>query len=222
MKFFTNIMILTSCSAFCYGGEISGKIQLKQNGELKTERGQVYIGEIDSNPDEHPEELFLGFHPYFRGMVDAVRDQRMVSISETGDFNVKDVPLNKDLVVVIMFSGVTHFIETRISEGDTMVINKTIDLDFLPKNLTVNVKNETGITFEFKFASSAYLIQKGKEGRVFLSREKGGQIKFKGVPEGLYTLNALTQIGDFVPNRVDSVTVEVTEEAEQSLNFKVK
>ena len=131
-------MLMLAMSTFINAGEISGKIELKENGQARTEDGQIFVGEID-----HEYQMnFQSFPSYLKSMVDAVKNRRMSPINE-GSFLIQDVPDNKKLIIGVSFPDVTYFMDALI-KNDSLVIEEIIDLEAKTVELKVSVKNETG------------------------------------------------------------------------------
>jgi hypothetical protein len=220
IKIVTKMLMLVCFSNFLKAGEISGRIQLKENEQLRTEVGQVFVGETNYKP----EAGITNFPPYLMSMVDAVRNQRMVKIGKDGNFLIKNVPINKKLVVGISFSGVIYFIDAFLDESGSLIIEEIIDLKVKAKDLKVGVENETGKTFKSEFAAVSYLIPEASKGRVFSGKKnKLGVIDFGKVPIGLYKLYILNEEQVYGPNRVDVMSIDLTEEDPKSpYIFKIK
>ena len=113
----TIITILFLCCAFSLkAGQIIGKIQLKEEGQLRSEKGEVFVGEINLKD----QNKFLNFPDYLTAMIDSLKNQRKSEINQKGEFLVSDVPINKKIVVGISFSGVKYFFEKKIDDSGVL------------------------------------------------------------------------------------------------------
>ncbi len=215
-----SILILICFSTFLKAGEIAGKIQLKENKQLRTEKGQIFVGEID-----HKTELNIKKFPsYLKAMVDSMKNRRLVPINKNGVFVIKNIPINKKLVIGVSLPGIAYYINASLDEQGSLKIEEIIDLELESKDLKVAVQNGTGIVFKADFASMSYLIQEGSKGRVFSgNKSKLGVISFGKVPLGLYKLYVLNKVNEEGPNRVDIMSIDLTKENKSSpLVFKIK
>lgn len=220
MKIIHTILIVIWYSLYLQAAEVSGKIQLKENGQLRTEEGQVYVGEVES-------EAYINaknFPPYLKAMADSMGKRRLVPINKDGEFIIKDIPTGKKLLIGISFFKVHYFVDAFINNKGSLVIEEVIDLDTESKDIKVNVINETGKEFLSDFASTSYLIEEGKKGKVFTGRKSEADIiDFGKVPLGFYKLYVLNREEEGVPNRVDQMPIELTKDnGGKPFLFKIK
>ena len=220
-KMKTKIISLLNC-LFLYSilnaGEITGKIQLKENGKLRVERGEIFFGEVNLNDEQE----FKKFPPYLTAMIDSLKNQRIVKIDENGEFLIKDVPLNKKIIIGVSFSGMKFFIHKTLSENN-LKFDKIIDLDSDSISFDIGVENKTGIVFNSEFSSMSYLIEEGSEGRVFTGKKSDqNTVKFGVIPIGNYKVYLLNEVEENKPNRVDVMAVEIKKDDEEPVVFEVK
>jgi len=204
-------------------GQLAGTIRLKEDGEFKSDSGQIFVGKISCEPEDE----FSHFPSYLKGMINSVKSQNMSSINKDGSFGVESIPLEETVVIGISFPGVVYFFESVFTGDEELQFNKVIDLDENAKDISIEVIDKTELDFKSEFAAVSYLIRNGSEGRVFTGKKKeDGRVSFSNVPFGSYSFCILSEIEGQKANRVDLLPIEVEEEEEgeeqEALVFEVK
>lgn len=219
MRKIITILICFCVPCFLSGGQIFGKFQLRKNGELITEGGEVFVGEIT----QEDKNKFYNFPDYLISMIDSIKNSRVSRVDNNGEFLVKDVPSGKKIVVGFTLSSVDYFYEGIINEGDSLKIEIILDLDKESNLFVADIKNKTGVAFISTFGDLTYLIEKGSSGRIFSgSRIKNDKVDFGEVPLGSYNLYVLNEVDEDKPNRVDVISVEVTKDNNNPVIFEIK
>jgi len=212
-------MLFLCCAFSLEAGQIIGKIQLKEEGQLRSEKGEAFVGEINLED----QKKFLNFPDYLTAMIDSLENQRRSEINEKGEFVVSDVPINKKVIIGISFSGVKYFFERKIDGSGVLKLEEVINLDNKSKPCSVFVKNKTGRVFKSDFSAVSYLIGDGLSGRVFAGKKTGDdKIDFGVVPLGSYKIYVLNEVKEDAPNRVDVMPVDVMKDNEDEVIFEVK
>jgi hypothetical protein len=211
------MLLIFSCTSILRSAEISGHIQTKSNNQLSSSVARIFVGEPDFK-----DNLKLANVPGFLiAALDAAKNKRMVRTDKNGKFLIKNIPINKNLIIGIEFHDSVHFKEIILTDNKMLKFNYVIDLDVESIDLKINIQNNTGVTYKSNYAGLTYLIYQGPEGQMFLGNTgDNGLTKFSNVPLGLYKLYVFNETDDG-PDRVDSTSVNVIKRDDDSPLIKI-